>query len=72
MGTTFTTLFTTQCNLCEGSGYEPTNQSTYCRACAGYTYMSMFRLPEYLRPEQPYTHSPRYRTDWTDDPTPIL
>lgn len=71
MGTTFTTVFTKQCNFCQGSGYEPNNQSTYCKECAGYTYMSMFRLPECLQPEQQYAHSPRYRTDWANPPAPI-
>jgi len=62
MGQTFTSLFTKQCNYCNGTGYEPNYQSTYCKACDGYTYMSVFKLPYCIRPEQ-YAHTPRYRTD---------
>jgi hypothetical protein len=71
MGTTFTTMFTKQCNFCKGIGYEPSSQSTYCIKCAGYTYMSIFRLPECLRPEEKYTHSQRYITDWVEALAPI-
>ena len=62
MGQTFTSLFITQCNYCNGTGYELYSQSTYCKVCAGYTYMSVFKLPECIKPEQ-YAHSPRYYED---------
>lgn len=60
MGKKFSSLFLTQCPYCKGTGYEPSNQSTYCKGCEGYTHMSIFRLPECLSPRNQYVYKPRY------------
>lgn len=51
MGKTLSSLVTTQCNYCQGTGHEPNDRSTYCKGCKGCTYLSVFRLPECLQPE---------------------
>jgi len=60
---TLTYLLPKQCNRCEGTGYEPRDQSTtssYCKVCSGYKYIRRIK------------NTPTYNTDCFDNnPPPI-
>jgi DnaJ-class molecular chaperone len=49
MGKKISTLFTTRCNQCQGTGTDQEYQFTVCQTCKGDKYISIFRMPECMR-----------------------
>ena len=56
MGKTISTLFTTECYQCQGTGADPKNQFRVCHICHGEKYISIFCIKN----EEPPYH--RYDT----------
>lgn len=49
MGKAISSLFTTQCYQCQGTGTDPEYQFRVCQTCQGEKYMSVFRIPECMK-----------------------
>lgn len=60
MGKTISSLFTTQCYQCQGTGTNPEYQFRVCQTCQGEKYMSVFRIPECMKSEEKPSHSHHY------------
>ena len=49
MDKTISSLFTTQCYKCQGTGTDPEYQFRVYQTCQGEKYMSVFRIPECMK-----------------------
>lgn len=50
MGATFS-WFSVDCDICDGTGFYPKNQLSYCNKCKGSKYINIFGISDCLTEE---------------------